>query len=94
MLRKQDEALSKELAVLLKKDGFYNAKDAAQMAEWNPYDQTKPSDFFDAYWMFGVDGGFDVVIGNPPYVEHKKLKTATLIKNNFEVYSGTADLSV
>ncbi|MDR0364161.1 MAG: Eco57I restriction-modification methylase domain-containing protein [Bacteroidales bacterium] len=38
------------------------------MAEWNPYDQTKASDFFDPWWMFGIKDGFDVVIGNPPYV--------------------------
>jgi hypothetical protein len=94
-LREQDEALSQYLADLLKKDGFYNSADAQKMANWNPYDQTNPSDFFDAYWMFGVEDGFDVVIGNPPYVEHKKLKeTAALIKNYYEIYSGTADLSV
>ncbi len=26
------------------------------------------ADFFDPEWMFGVSGGFNVVIGNPPYV--------------------------
>jgi methylase of polypeptide subunit release factors len=61
--------LSQYLADLLKKDGFYNSADAQKMANWNPYDQTKPSDFFDAYWMFGVENGFDMVIGNPPYVQ-------------------------
>ncbi|MDR0605134.1 MAG: Eco57I restriction-modification methylase domain-containing protein [Bacteroidales bacterium] len=66
-LRKQDEALSQYLADLLKKDGFYNSADAQMMAGWNPYDQTKPSGFFDPYWMFGIKDGFDVVIGNPPY---------------------------
>jgi hypothetical protein len=99
MLRKQDEALSKELAVLLKKDGFYNAKDAAQMAKWNPYDQTKASDFFDAYWMFGVDNGFDVVIGNPPYVdsEHMIIINESLRNCYKEIYKsaiGNWDLFV
>jgi type I restriction-modification system DNA methylase subunit len=44
--------------------------------------------------MFGVDN-FDIVIGNPPYIEAKKLKRiAPILKNSFDVYSGTADLSI
>lgn len=40
-------------------------------------------------------GGFDIVIGNPPYVEAKKLKyIASTLKDLYEVYSGTADLSI
>ena len=38
------------------------------LADWNPYDQNASSPFFDAEWMFGIDDGFNIVIGNPPYV--------------------------
>lgn len=39
--------------------------------------------------------GFDIVIGNPPYVEAKKLKYITSkLKKVYAVYSGTADLSI
>ena len=39
--------------------------------------------------------GFDIVIGNPPYVEAKKLKyIASTLKGIFAIYSGTADLSI
>lgn len=38
--------------------------------------------------------GFDVVIGNPPYVDAKKLATiSSVLKNNFEVYYSSSDLS-
>lgn len=41
------------------------------------------------------NGGFDIVIGNPPYVEHKKLKRfSRIFKAIFRTYSGTADLYV
>jgi type I restriction-modification system DNA methylase subunit len=94
-LRDTDRKVSKELIELLKQDGFYNSADAAQMAKWNPYSQTEASAIFDPWWMFGIDQGYDVVIGNPPYVEPTKLKDmAALIKTDYEVYSGTADLSV
>ena len=48
-------------------------------------------------WFYDVfsQGGFDIVIGNPPYVEAKKLKyIASTLKNIYKVYSGTADLSI
>ncbi|OGU54016.1 MAG: type II restriction endonuclease, partial [Ignavibacteria bacterium RBG_13_36_8] len=38
--------------------------------------------------------GFDVVIGNPPYIEHKKLATISpTLKDNFKVYYSSADIS-
>ena len=40
-----------------------------EVAAWDPYDQNASADWFDPEWMFGIADGFDVVIGNPPYVE-------------------------
>jgi type I restriction-modification system DNA methylase subunit len=41
------------------------------------------------------EGGFDVVIGNPPYVRQEELlKIKPNLKINYEVYQSTADLSV
>lgn len=37
--------------------------------------------------------GFDIVIGNPPYVEAKKLKHISQFLKGYSVYSGTSDLS-
>lgn len=39
-----------------------------QVTDWNPYDQNTVSPFLDMEWMFGVTDGFDIVIGNPPYI--------------------------
>ena len=73
--REQDEKLRKELSKLLEEDQVYSPEDAKQLAAWNPYDQSAPaSSFFDAEWMFGVKDGFDVVIGNPPYVRVQNIK--------------------
>ncbi|MBQ6771097.1 MAG: Eco57I restriction-modification methylase domain-containing protein, partial [Bacteroidales bacterium] len=68
-LRKQDDELRKKLAGLLTDDNDFAPEDAKQMAEWNPYDQNATSPFFDSEWMFGVTDGFDIVIGNPPYIQ-------------------------
>ena len=42
--------------------------EAKRIADWNPYDQNDKANFFDPEWMFGITDGFDVTIGNPPYV--------------------------
>ncbi|MXV77036.1 hypothetical protein F4001_01670, partial [Candidatus Poribacteria bacterium] len=46
--------------------------DARKIAEWDIYDQNDSADWFDPNWMFGVTDGFDVVIGNPPYIQLQK----------------------
>lgn len=47
---------------------------ARSIAKWDPFDAQASSDFFDARWMFGKSlyKGFNIVIGNPPYVQVKK----------------------
>lgn len=52
---------------------------------------------FEVYFseVFHEKSGFDVVISNPPYVEHKKLKKfSPIFKSKFKTYSGTTDLYV
>ena len=45
--------------------------------------------------IFAENNGFDIVIGNPPYIEHKKLKSFNrTFKELFSCYSGTADIYV
>jgi REP element-mobilizing transposase RayT len=39
-------------------------------------------------------GGFDVVIGNPPYVSHERIDNKDFLKNNFESYSSFGDLYI
>lgn len=62
-----DAKLRNEIAELLNKDGF-GSKTTEMLSNWNPYDQNTYADFFDTEWMFNFKEGFDVVIGNPPYV--------------------------
>ena len=94
--REKDEQLRTELSKLLEEDNVYNPEDARQLAQWNPYDQTADaSPFFDAEWMFGVKDGFDIVIGNPPYVQLQGDggKLAKLYENlKFATFAKTGDI--
>ena len=66
-----DRTLRRELAKELKSIGM-PPDDAEKIALWDPYDQNASADWFDPEWMFGVADGFDVVIGNPPYIQLQK----------------------
>ena len=89
----RDEELRSELATELKSLGAF-ADDADNIAKWNPYDQNDNADWFDPELMFGVTDGFDVVIGNPPYISHDKIphQLKSKIKNIYESYQPFADL--
>ncbi|MBP9004972.1 MAG: Eco57I restriction-modification methylase domain-containing protein [Candidatus Marinimicrobia bacterium] len=59
-----------QLKTELAKVGFPNDK-AEKITQWDPFDQNTHADWFDPEWMFGIKTGFDIVIGNPPYVSTK-----------------------
>jgi len=93
--RNQDKELRENLANILKESKYYNNENAKKIANWNPYDQNFSADFFEPEWMFGIREGFDIVIGNPPYVEFKNLDKKikeTLV--NFKTTKGKYDLYV
>ena len=93
--RAKDETLRGELAILLEQAGHFSPANAKRIAYWNPYDQNKAADFFFKDWMFSMKEGFNIIIGNPPYIEHKKLKSISgVLKEQYETYSGTADIYV
>lgn len=87
--RKEDMELRQKLADLLAKDSMCDQEDAKQLASWNPYDQNAVSTFFDPEWMFGIKDGFDIIIGNPPYISTKGVKDED--KKSYELQFGFSD---
>lgn len=72
-LREEELALRRQLAGMLAERGWSEAS-AEKLAAWDPYDQNRSSAFFDPEWMLGAEEGFDIVIGNPPYLGERKNK--------------------
>lgn len=94
-LREKDQALRKKLAKLLSDENNFAPDDAKQLAAWNPYDQNAVSPFFDPEWMFGVADGFDIVIGNPPYIQLQNNggELAKLYENcGYSTFARTGDI--
>jgi adenine-specific DNA-methyltransferase len=63
------------------------------ISTWNPFNHDK-ANWFDPLWMYGVNE-FDVVIGNPPYVQLQKDegRLAKIYANEkYETYERTGDV--
>lgn len=94
--RQRDEELRNEIAEILKK-GNLPVESAEKLASWDPYDQNGVSSFFDPEWMFDIKDGFDVVIGNPPYMRIQGIREndpafADWLTDNYKSATGSFDL--
>jgi len=98
-LQKQDKQLRKEIAQLLKADGW-QTNTAEQIASFDPYDQNHFANWFDPEWMFGSDvsDGFHIVIGNPPYITYKGKEIVDIsdaeVKKLIALYPNSAEYKV
>ena len=83
-----------------KKEFDSGFEDGRKIASWKPYDQNASADFFDPEWMFGVRDGFDITIGNPPYVradsgdEHLKMRQKIQDSKQYETLWEKWDLYI
>lgn len=67
--RTEDRRLRDAIAKTIVEVGGDLAKTiASAVAGWDPYKPDRAADYFDPESMFGVRDGFDITIGNPPYV--------------------------
>ena len=78
-----------------------NSKNASAqyqaLFQWAPF-SNKLTDWFDSEWMFSVKDGFDIVIGNPPYIDSETMvktmpqkrelysKKYNCAKGNWDIY--------
>lgn len=84
--------LRQEIADMLYANDAVGNDEARQLASWDMFDQNASSPFFDPEWMFGVKDGFDIVIGNPPYVLISLSLYKKLYRNYYNWQGGKIDL--
>jgi hypothetical protein len=92
-LQKQFKAVQKSL---LDKVLLWAGKDSevSQLATWKPFADESCA-WFDPFWMFGVTEGFDIVIGNPPYIRSQSLDSSLKESlQNYQSATGNYDLYV
>ena len=89
--RTLDAEIRTEIGELLQGEGFPH-ETTKKIAYWDPYDQNASADWFDSEWMFGVREGFDVVIGNPPYIKEYTFRHAFDGLRESPYYQGKMDI--
>ena len=65
-----------------------------RLLSWNPFDNTS-CDFFEPHIQFGIKGNFNIVLGNPPYVQLQSMKQKnkeTLKNENYKMFASTGDI--
>ena len=93
--KNRDVQLRKELSDELNSAGLVPPDDAQKIASWDPFGHNSKADWFDAEYMFGVADGFDIVIGNPPYIQLQKEsgKLGTLYQGcGYKTFARTGDI--
>jgi len=94
----KDRYIKEEKEKLFKKLGFDLEKAKEDLIAYT--EGRKEKDFFlwDIYFaeVFAEKDGFDIVIGNPPYVRQEKIKPLKplLEKQKYQVFTSTADIYV
>ena len=71
-------------------------ENARKIVQWKPYDQNAKADWFDPEWMYGITDGYDVVIGNPPYINIENLPVITknYLFENYQACKGRTDIYI
>jgi adenine-specific DNA-methyltransferase len=97
-LQKQEKETRERLKQALRTANF-PPDTANKIADWDPFNQNQSADWFDPEWMFGIKDGFNIVIGNPPYLRIQGIrkanrKYADYLANHFKSATGAFDLYV
>ena len=100
--RRKDKLIRQEIEKELRKNDSYSTKEkgsnvrnsAEKIRLWNPYNQTSTAGWFNSEYIFGIEG-FDLVIGNPPYIQLQKDSGALAKKYgdyNFKTFIASGDI--
>lgn len=72
-----------------------DVKKAKMLSSWDPFSHNS-AEWFDPLWMFGLEEGFDIVIGNPPYIQLQSMKDnpvhAQYKDQNYQTFEATGDI--
>ncbi|MCB1668020.1 MAG: Eco57I restriction-modification methylase domain-containing protein [Pseudomonadales bacterium] len=96
-LQKKDKQLRQQLAKELMRSTGADQVTSHNLAQWDPYDTRHAAEFFEPVWMFDrtIADGFDLVIGNPPYIQIQKFpkdQKDIWVRQQYLTYAATADV--
>ena len=96
--KQREQQLKEEQAKYKIRKAKFDAdfENARKIVQWKPYDQNAKADWFDPEWMYGITDGYDVVIGNPPYINIENLPVITknYLFENYQACKGRTDIYI
>lgn len=72
---------------------MFSSEYQKQLESYLPFDSENVTQFFDSEFMFGVEG-FDIVIGNPPYIRVQEIDESLSEKYKEIYYSATGSYDI
>lgn len=90
-LERQFKKIQTDLLNLRELASKANYEIYTKLYEFNPFEGQACS-WFDPWWMFGIKNGFDIVIGNPPYIKEFTNRDAFDGFRKTKYYQGKMDL--
>jgi adenine-specific DNA-methyltransferase len=97
-LQRRDREIREELQKQLTHSSLFGDQETSKkLAEWDPYDPQQSAPFFEPLWMFdqSLSSGFDLIIGNPPYVSVERFAGTpqqARWKETFKTYAARGDI--
>ena len=91
--------LQSEYTNLTSNSGLFDSKKTQQLKSYHPFDIGSSAEFYDSDLMSGIES-FDIVIGNPPYIDSETmvkdglLKEREFISKNYKFASGNWDIYI
>ncbi|MDD5689161.1 MAG: Eco57I restriction-modification methylase domain-containing protein [Caldisericia bacterium] len=92
--KQREEIIEKEKHFLYEKEGFNLESAERQLKEFTEGQKTKPFFAWKLYFaeVFQEKGGFDIVIGNPPYIKEYTFRNAFNELRKSPYYQGKMDI--
>lgn len=63
-----------------------------QLKTFDPFNNIGSATFYNSEFMFGISDGFDIVIGNPPYIPFGKMENNIYKGLSYDTYAGSGDI--
>ena len=82
------------LADELESAGF-DTDAAARLVSLDTFNPESVADWFDPQWMFGIEQSFDIVVGNPPYIQLQRNEGELKRRyegGDYKTFDGTGDI--
>src|SRR5699024_2476579 len=92
---KSKEVAQNEYSLITSQLEFFDDKRSEQLKTFDPFNNTTYASFYNSQYMFGVSNGFDVVIGNPPYIHFEDMEEEDRVfyKNlKYKTYASKGDI--